>query len=288
MEEKSKKKKRNLISKASFLILIATILLIAFISTSMFFSSAIIYSIILIDILLIVIAIITWLLLKDMEEHRATEKIAVELNKRIQVTNKMLRHDILGKLAVVRGELELSDLLGNNQFVDDAYENLKAAIQIVYKMKQLEQALSIRASLKVYFVEQIIEKACNEQNIKLAINGNAQVYADEAIYSIFENLIQNAKVHGGVDSIDVSIVATDKNVIIKVADDGVGIDSEKMKERIFDEGVKGGKTGNTGLGLYIVSKTVERYGGSIRFEDNFPKGSVFVISLPKNQMNVVL
>jgi len=36
--------------------------------------------------------------------------------------------------------------------------------------------------------------------------------------------------------------------------------------------------------LYIVKKTVERYGGSIHVEDNEPRGAVFVIKLKKGDI----
>ncbi|MCK4694401.1 MAG: HAMP domain-containing histidine kinase [Candidatus Cloacimonetes bacterium] len=39
-----------------------------------------------------------------------------------------------------------------------------------------------------------------------------------------------------------------------------------------------GKTGHTGLGLYIVSKAMESYGGSVSIEDNQPNGSVFILT----------
>ncbi len=40
-----------------------------------------------------------------------------------------------------------------------------------------------------------------------------------------------------------------------------------------------GETGNTGLGLYIVRKIMENYGGCVHVEDNTPKGAVFVLAL---------
>jgi signal transduction histidine kinase len=63
-----------------------------------------------------------------------------------------------------------------------------------------------------------------------------------------------------------------------VADQGKGIPDE-VKARVFDEGFTFGETGNTGLGLYIVKKTMERYGGSVVAKDNRPKGTVFELRL---------
>ncbi|MCX5851483.1 MAG: ATP-binding protein [Deltaproteobacteria bacterium] len=37
-------------------------------------------------------------------------------------------------------------------------------------------------------------------------------------------------------------------------------------------------TGQTGLGLHIVKKAMESYGGSVQAVDNTPRGVVFVLS----------
>ncbi len=49
-------------------------------------------------------------------------------------------------------------------------------------------------------------------------------------------------------------------------------------KRVF----KYGKTGNTGMGLYIVSKVIERHHGRIEVKDNDPKGTTFIITIPMN------
>jgi len=38
--------------------------------------------------------------------------------------------------------------------------------------------------------------------------------------------------------------------------------------------------GGAGLGLSIVKRLVEAHGGSIRVEDNEPRGAIFVVTLP--------
>lgn len=63
-------------------------------------------------------------------------------------------------------------------------------------------------------------------------------------------------------------------------DNGTGI-PDKIKDKVFNEGFFHGQTGNTGIGLHIVRKTIERYGGSISVEDNEPSGTIFKINLKK-------
>jgi len=65
---------------------------------------------------------------------------------------------------------------------------------------------------------------------------------------------------------------------IKFADNGIGI-PDKIKNKIFDEGFFFGKTGNTGIGLHIVRKTIEQLGGTVSVEDNQPEGAIFNIYL---------
>ena len=64
------------------------------------------------------------------------------------------------------------------------------------------------------------------------------------------------------------------------ADNGKGIANE-AKDRIFEEGFYYGATGHTGIGLDIVYKTIQGYGGSIKLEVNTASGATFIIKLNK-------
>ena len=87
------------------------------------------------------------------------------------------------------------------------------------------------------------------------------------------------------DASGVVLLAYRKPAIeIRVRDTGVGL-SDVEKERVFDAfyQVDSGSTrevGGAGLGLSIVKRLVEAHGGSIRVEDNEPRGAVFVVTLP--------
>ncbi len=67
-------------------------------------------------------------------------------------------------------------------------------------------------------------------------------------------------------------------VSIEVADTGTGI-SHEAKERLF-EPYFSTKGSGTGLGLAIVSRIISDHNGSIRVEDNKPRGTKFMIELP--------
>ena len=87
--------------------------------------------------------------------------------------------------------------------------------------------------------------------------------------------------HGKTDKIDIVNKKINGKCEVRIADYGKGIPDE-IKDKLFDEGFFYGDAGHTGLGLYIVKKVVERYGGEVYVEDNKPRGAVFVVRLRAN------
>ena len=63
---------------------------------------------------------------------------------------------------------------------------------------------------------------------------------------------------------------------VRIADNGIGI-ADTIKDKIFDEGFSFGERGNSGLGLHIVNKAMQSYGGYVYVEDNEPQGTVFIL-----------
>ena len=67
-------------------------------------------------------------------------------------------------------------------------------------------------------------------------------------------------------AVEVLLATDDKNIIIEIKDNGVGID-EKMLSKIFEPYFTT-KTKGTGLGLSIVKRIIEDHGGKIKIEKN--------------------
>lgn len=75
----------------------------------------------------------------------------------------------------------------------------------------------------------------------------------------------------------------DKNLLIKVLDNGPGI-SDEDKKRIFDRFYRVDKArtrqkGGLGLGLSLAKQIVEAFKGNIQVRDNKPRGTIFEVKL---------
>lgn len=100
---------------------------------------------------------------------------------------------------------------------------------------------------------------------------------------IITNLVTNAKQaipEERQQIINIDLEVFSKRVIISVEDNGVGIPND-MYERIFEPNFTS-KNSGMGLGLTMVRKMVEDYGGQISLKSEVGKGTKFIISLPTN------
>jgi len=102
---------------------------------------------------------------------------------------------------------------------------------------------------------------------------------------IFNNLLSNASKYspdGGV--IELSISSNEKNLFIKVRDEGIGIPPEEIG-KIFDSFYRSKNAdliAGTGLGLAIVKRAVDLHNGEITVNSELNKGTTFIIRLPIN------
>jgi len=104
------------------------------------------------------------------------------------------------------------------------------------------------------------------------------------ISQVLLNLVGNATNFTESGFIRVEAKATPTEVIISVADSGVGIHPDQQ-QRIFEpftqiDGSSTRRAGGTGLGLSISKSFVEMHGGHIWVESTLGEGSTFYVTLP--------
>jgi signal transduction histidine kinase len=106
--------------------------------------------------------------------------------------------------------------------------------------------------------------------------------------TVIRNLLENAVKYSLPDSRPVEVSATQnaQTVAIRVTDDGPGIPERDMRS-LFEpffrvDRSRSKKTGGYGLGLSISKRIVEAHGGTIAVENRAPRGTSFVVTLPKS------
>jgi len=112
-------------------------------------------------------------------------------------------------------------------------------------------------------------------------NGLAAVNIDrEQFKRVLINLFENAvEALGGKGTITVRANLTKSGVTqIEVADEGPGIAAEDVPKLFEPEFSR--KKKKSGLGLAIVLRIIKDHNGTIRVEQNRPRGARFIIELP--------
>lgn len=126
-----------------------------------------------------------------------------------------------------------------------------------------------------------------EADVQLLLNAkNDMISADEVHFTnLVSNLIDNAiKYSNDKLRITISTHSTKNHVIVRVADNGIGMSKESVK-RIFEKFYRA-HTGNLhnvkgfGLGMSYVKTVIDAHKGKIKVESTPGKGTSFTIEMP--------
>jgi PAS domain S-box-containing protein len=214
------------------------------------------------------------------EKKKAEEELKIN-RERLKTANSILRHDITNDLVVIKSALDIYREEHDKGMLDEIDKRVEKSLDTIKKQRVQEQFLHSHADLDEYVIENVAhDVAKNYPDFTINVTGKGKAYADNAIYSVFENIISNAIKHSKTAKLDIAISSDDDHCVIKFMDYGIGIPDD-IKNKIFFEGFHYGKTGHTGIGLYIVQKTIDEYDGEVFVEDNKPTGAIFVVRLRK-------
>lgn len=106
---------------------------------------------------------------------------------------------------------------------------------------------------------------------------------------VMENLISNAVKYNKVGGqVKISLKEVKKGIEIAVADTGIGI-PKKDQASLFSKFFRAtnavhSETEGSGLGLYVVKKFVDGWGGTLQVESEQGKGSRFIITIPNKNV----
>jgi two-component system sensor histidine kinase BarA len=212
------------------------------------------------------------------------------------------------------GELKAEQL----EFVKTIHEkggHLLSLIMGLLDLGKLESG-TMRLTMRTIPIEPVLREvvstltpAALKKDVKLALHVTppiADIRGDaERLRQVFLNLVENAikftpaggevtlrarmtegdDGEAGADDGMSLLAPTRARAEVRVIDTGIGI-APRERTRVFDafyqiDSSSTREFGGTGLGLSIVKRLVEGHRGAIRIEDNQPRGTVFVVTLPQ-------
>jgi signal transduction histidine kinase len=208
--------------------------------------------------------------IRYMRELKDARLRQAQLSESLGIANKILRHDIANELLVINSSLDLYKISNKERDMQRAQSAIQRTHIIISQMKELDRFLLSQSDPTATSLKQAIDRSLPPFEMPYRVEGDAMVLADPALFAVIENLARNAKKHGKAQMMEFTVIKQEGSVKLLVRDDGTGL-PEEILARIFMEGVGYGESRGTGLGLFLVKRTMERYGGSIT-AGNDPRG----------------
>jgi signal transduction histidine kinase len=159
------------------------------------------------------------------------------------------------------------------------------------RLEQAEFSLrSERVDVGAHVAEVVdgFERRASELGVKVGVDAPPRIFLEtdpDRLGQIAQNLMENALRHTPeTGSVIVTVAEDDDQVVITVADTGVGITEEDLPH-VFDRHFVGRKRSvhkeGTGLGLSIVKGLVDRMAGSVQASSRPGKGTSITVRLPR-------
>ncbi|MCK5773767.1 MAG: PAS domain-containing protein [Thermoplasmata archaeon] len=214
---------------------------------------------------------------KDITEEESSKAKVERYNVLLSIINKVLRHDLLNDLWIMQISVERSLETGDRSLLKNALRSMEKSMETIKRMRALEEESLRDEDPKVFDLSHVFRKLEDHNELDISIEGNAEVIADEGLFTVFNNLINNAIKHGKASKMIIRVKKAQKKVTVSVLDNGIGIPS-RLRDSIFNEGVTSGEEKGSGLGLYITLRSMHRIGGDIRLDREFNGGTRFILT----------
>lgn len=244
-------------------------------------------------------------MVEDITQKKVDEHKQQQLMKELEITNRELdgfayivSHDLkaplrgIGSLAgwLVKDYDSKLDKEGKEliALITNRVERMKSFIDGILQYSRVSRISEIKTDLDLNnIINEVIEFILFPDNICIVFENKLPIINGYKIYmeQVFQNLISNSIKFMDKEKGEIRIGAVEKDdyCIIKVADNGSGIDKKYYDKifQIFQTLQPRDKFESTGIGLSIVKKIMENCGGKVWVESQLGKGSSFYIKIPK-------
>ncbi len=247
-------------------------------------------------------------LFEQADESRAALAVQNERLRELDHLNdnliSVVSHELRTPLTSILGYLELLDqdrdrlTQRHRHFLGVVGRNAERLLDIVVDLLFVAQARAGHMTLDrepldlSELAEHAVEgtlPAANERQITITVapSSDSVVSGDrQRLGQVLDNLLSNAlKFTPRNGSVEVRLSASRDDVVLEVADTGIGISAGAQRElftRFFrtDAAIEAAIQG-TGLGLSIVKAIVDGHGGQVSVESIEGEGATFTVNLPR-------
>ena len=243
-------------------------------------------------------------LMTDLSETRKKERELTSLHETKDRLFAIIGHDLRRPTLAFRGISKKVNYLIKKQEFERLNKFGTHIEQLAFSMNNLldnllSWAMQQRAMLpyspvtmnvkeSVTEIYQLFQQIADDKEIDLVmdIEASSTIFFDKnSFHTIIRNLVDNAMKYTPVGgSINISSEEQDANVLLKVADTGIGMDQamldnlfllNKNKSRVGTVGEQG-----TGLGMTLVRDLITLNKGRIKVQSQWNEGTTFELFLP--------
>lgn len=216
---------------------------------------------------------------RDISGRKRTEEALKAANRQLGLLTSVTRHDILNKITVMSGYLELAQQGQVDPHMQKCLAALDANTRSIGEYIEFTRIYQDLGSTMPRWqtIAGLIPRSRLPPGITLQAEvGDTAIYADPILGKIFSNLLDNTLRHG-LKASTIRVFCREENGCLTLLweDDGQGIPAAE-KEKIFCQGY--GK--NTGLGLFLTREILSITGITISETGEPGRGARFEIKVP--------
>jgi PAS domain S-box-containing protein len=241
------------------------------------------------------------------EQRETDEKLRLQYRE-IEKTNEELdrfvysaSHDLRAPLTSILGLINLAKMESKEDatllYMDMMEKSVKKLDGFINDIISYSRNTRLEVSkVKIPFrdvIDEIIENLkfiedAEKIEWRIQINETREFFTDLSRFKIIlSNLLSNAIRYHNYNQphpwVEISIDSQADATIIKVSDNGSGIEQDKQ-DKIFDMFYRASeKSGGSGIGLYIVKEIMQKLDGEIKVDSTPGEGATFTLSFFHNK-----
>lgn len=234
------------------------------------------------------------ILVFDITEQADAERLRREFTANVSHELKTPLQTITGSAELIEnGLVKQEDMPRFVGHIREEATRLVTLVEDIIRLSQLDEQTELpKENVSLYEIANeacgVLRDSANKKDIVLTVTGdNGNIFGVkhllfEVIYNLCDNGIKYTPDGGKVE---VNISETEKEVMLMVSDNGIGI-ALQHQARIFERFYRvdkshSKKSGGTGLGLSIIKHAVQYHGGKILLQSEIGNGTIVTVVIPK-------